>query len=136
MSHLVKFNKWYFISAVLLFVVEILIAVFVHDRFIRPYVGDVLVVILIYCFIKAFVDAPVLLTALFVLLFSFLIEGLQFLNIVHRLGLEHSAIATTVMGNSFAWIDILAYMIGIALVLLVEKRMLPNNSKKGPQAVL
>jgi hypothetical protein len=36
-------------------------------------------------------------------------------------GLEHSAIARVVLGTSFAWIDMLAYTIGILLILLVER---------------
>ena len=35
--------------------VEIVIALYVRDAFVRPYVGDVLVVILIACFIRIFV---------------------------------------------------------------------------------
>ncbi len=120
MGSLLKFNKLYFVLAVLLFGIEILIAKFVHDRIIRPYVGDVLVVILIYCIIKSFLNTPVLMTALSVLLFSFALESLQYLNIVDRLGLQNSKLAI-IIGTSFAWIDLIAYIIGIVLVLLFEK---------------
>jgi hypothetical protein len=129
MSRLLKFNRLYFILAVLIFAIEVLIAIFAHDRFIRPYVGDVLVVILIYFAVKSFLNAPVLTTALSVLAFSFAIEGLQYLNIVDRLGLQSSPIATTIIGTSFAWIDIFAYIIGIVLVLLFEKIILIRNLK-------
>ena len=130
MGSLLKFNRLYFVLAVLIFAIEILIAIFVHDRFIRPYVGDVLVVILIYCAVKSFLDTPVLITALSVLAFSFIIEGLQYLNIVDKLGLQNSTIAATIIGNSFAWIDIFAYIIGIILVLLFEK-IVPILNLKG-----
>ena len=135
MKKRLRFNRKYFVVAVVIFFIEILIAVFVHDRFIRPYVGDVLVVILIYCFVKSFLDLPVLPTALAVLLFSFAIETLQYYEIVNRLGLQDSTIASTVIGNSFAWIDVLAYIIGIILVLCFEfgrgKRMLKANTNTG-----
>ncbi len=36
-----------------LLLTELFIGIFVHDRFIRPYAGDVLVVILIYTFLRA-----------------------------------------------------------------------------------
>jgi hypothetical protein len=129
MRSFLKFEPVYFILAVILFVVEVLIALFVHDHFIRPYVGDVLVVILIYCFVKSFLNTPVLPTALSVLIFSFLIEGLQFVNIVERLGLRDSVILSTVIGTSFAWIDVIAYIAGIATVLFIEKVILNRNSK-------
>ena len=129
MGSLLKFNRPYFVLAALIFAVEILIAIFAHDRIIRPYVGDVLVVILIYCAVKAFLDTPVLTTALSVLAFSFVIEGLQYLNIVERLGLQNSTIAATIIGTSFAWNDIIAYIIGIIPVLLFEKIILIRNLK-------
>ncbi len=117
---MLQFNKIYFALAVLLFTTEVLIALYVHDNFIRPYFGDFLVVILIYCFIKAFLNTKVVPTAIFVLLFAFGVETLQYLNLVVILKLENSKIARTVIGTSFEWIDILTYIIGISIVLLVE----------------
>ena len=127
---LLKFDRVYFVLAVLILVAEINIAVFAHDRIIRPYVGDVLVVILIYCTVKSFFDSPVLSTALSVLAFSFVIESLQYLNVVHRLGLQDSQIATTIIGTSFAWIDIFAYIMGILIVLVCEKIIQIRNAKE------
>jgi hypothetical protein len=100
---------------------EICIALFVHDNFIRPYVGDFLVVILIYCFIQSFFKLPYLPTAVAVLVFSYIIELFQYFNIVEKLGLQHSNIARVVIGTLFAWQDIIAYTAGIGLVILVEK---------------
>ena len=129
MGSLLKFNRSYFVLAVMLFAIEVLIATFAHDRIIRPYIGDVLVVILIYCFVKSVLNTPVLPTAICVLLFSFAIEGLQYLNLVDRLGLQDSKIAATIIGNSFEWIDIFAYVVGIVLVLFFEKIILSRNLK-------
>ena len=42
---MLRFNKTYFLLTILLFCTEVIIALFVHDNFIRPYFGDVLVVI-------------------------------------------------------------------------------------------
>jgi hypothetical protein len=120
MNNFIKFNKRYFLLAVLLFMIEILIAKFAHDEIIRPYFGDLLVVILIYAFVKSFVDAPYLSTALAVLVFSYFVETLQYFHIVQRLGLEHSNIARVVIGTSFEWIDLAAYTIGILIVICVE----------------
>jgi len=116
-----KFNKKYFFLTIVLFAIEVLIALFVHDRIIRPYIGDVLVVILIYCFVKSFLELPVLAVAIFVLLFSFGIEYLQYLNIIEKLGLQESKIARTIIGTSFAWIDLVCYIVGIIITLIGEK---------------
>ena len=114
------FNKKYFYAALLLFLTEVFIALFVRDKFIRPYFGDVLVVIMIYCFVKSFFDLLPLKVAIGVLVFAFIVEFLQYLNIVGKLGLQNSALANTLIGNYFAWKDMMAYVAGFLLVLLIE----------------
>ncbi|MEO8711068.1 MAG: DUF2809 domain-containing protein [Parafilimonas sp.] len=116
-----KFRIKYFISFIILLVIEICIALFAHDNFIRPYLGDFLVVILIYSFIQSFCKLPYFPTAIAVLLFSYIIEVFQYFNIVQILGLQHSTLARTIIGTSFAWQDIVAYTAGIGLVILLEK---------------
>lgn len=118
---MLTFNTKYFLLTILFFIIEVLIALYVHDTIIRPYIGDVLVVILIYCFIKSFLKLSVLPVAIFVLLFSFCVEFFQYLNIIEKLGLQNSKIARTVIGTSFAWIDIVCYIAGIIIVLIAEK---------------
>lgn len=115
------FSKYYFTLAVLLFIIEVVIALYVHDAIVRPYIGDFLVVILLYCFEKAIINFPVLPTATCVLLFAYLIEFLQYLQLVKLLGLQHNTFARIVIGTSFEWGDILVYTFGIGLVVAVEK---------------
>jgi hypothetical protein len=117
---MLRFHRRYFISALFLFIVEVMIALYLHDAIIRPYVGDLLVVILIYCFIKAFFDLPVLPLALYVLLFAYAIEFLQWLQLIKLLGLQHSKLANIILGNLFEWIDMIAYTVGILIVILLE----------------
>ena len=116
------FNKTYFIITVILFLIEVSIALFVKDRFIRPYLGDVLVVILIYCFVKSLVKISVHKAALGVLLFAFCIEILQYFKLVEKMKLQHNTVAKTVIGTSFSWEDMLAYISGILIVIIVENR--------------
>ena len=127
MSHKLTFNWHYFIIALLLFGIEVIIAKFAHDQIIRPYFGDFLVVILIYCFVKSFLNIPYLNTAIAVLIFSFVLEILQYFDIVTRLGLGHSKLARTVIGTSFEWIDLMAYTLGIALVIYLENKLSTKN---------
>ena len=54
---MLTFNLKFFLLALLLFIVEVMIALFVHDNFVRPYVGDYLVVMLIYCAVRTFLNA-------------------------------------------------------------------------------
>jgi hypothetical protein len=115
-----RFHKGYFLIFLCLFITEIIIAAFVHDNFIRPYAGDFLVVIMIYCFVMGWVQAPVTITAIAVLLFAFLVETLQYFNLVRHLGLQHSRLAVIIIGNHFAWSDIIAYTSGVLLILCLE----------------
>lgn len=114
------FHKKYFYFTLLLFVIEVCIAVFVDDRFIRPFIGDVLVVILIYCFMRTFWPIKPAILALSVFVFACVIEILQYFNFVRVLGLEKYKIAVVVLGSSFDWKDIIAYAIGSAIVLWLE----------------
>ena len=60
----------YAIITLALLVVEILIALYIHDDFIRPYIGDVLVVIVIYTFIRIIIPEKIKLLPLYVFLFE------------------------------------------------------------------
>lgn len=127
---MLQFNRTYFAFTVFLFLLETAIALFVHDNFIRPYFGDFLVVMLLYCFLKSFIKVSVWAAAGLVLLFSFAIEIAQYFNMVEKLGLEHYKIAKVVLGNSFAWMDLLAYVLGILAVISIEKFTLKRENKK------
>lgn len=124
-----QFNKKYFLLTVLLFIIELWIGIYMHDKIIRPYMGDLLVVILIYCFIKSFFTFSVKHTAIGVLIFSFAIEFLQYFKLVDLLGLEDNKLARIVIGSSFSWEDLMAYLAGILLVLFAENKW----SKKASQ---
>ena len=120
-TRMLRFQKGYFLLFILLFITEVLIALFLHDRFIRPYFGDFLVVILIYCFCRTFRPFPVTWLAISVLIFAYFIEMLQYFKITNWLHLQDSKLATTILGSSFEWTDILAYTLGIILVVAIEK---------------
>ena len=119
---MLRFHKTYFLLSVLLFVIEVLIALYVRDSFIRPYFGDFLVVILLYCGIRSFLNIPVKTAAIAVLLFAYAIETAQYFQLVRYLGLEQNAVAKTVIGSSFEWGDMLAYTLGILVILWIEQR--------------
>jgi hypothetical protein len=119
---MLRFHKAYFALFLLLFITEVIIAIFVHDNFVRPYLGDFLVVILIYCFVMSWLDTPVKPTAVAVLLFAYAVEALQYFKLVKHLGLQHSRLANVIIGNHFAWSDMIAYTLGILLVLMLERK--------------
>jgi hypothetical protein len=115
------FNPRYFNIAVVIFVIEVLIALYVKDKFIRPYVGDVLVVIMIYCFVRAYVDASAIKVSAFVLAFAVTLEILQYFRLIDLVGLRHNKLARIVIGTKFEWLDLVAYVMGIGIVIVVER---------------
>lgn len=124
---MIKFNRIYFTLTILILAIEIWIALFVHDNFVRPYLGDFLVVILIYCAIKSFFNISVRITAILVLCFAYCIELLQYFKIVTVLGLEKFKIARILIGTSFSWEDLVAYTLGIGFILLLENYFLHST---------
>ena len=101
--------------------VEILISRFAHDRFIRPYAGDFLVPILLYCLVQSAGRRPVGRVLAAVLLVAYLVELGQYFHLVARLGLAHSRVARLMLGSAFSWADMLAYTLGALLVLGTER---------------
>ena len=117
----IKFSLIYLIITVLLFLTEIVIAtVLKHNFFVRAYLGDVFVVMLMYYFIKAFFDfEPVkLISGIFI--FSCLIEFLQYFHFAEELGFKDNRLMMIVLGNSFSWLDILCYFAGCLVLFLIE----------------
>ena len=57
-------------ASIIVFIIELIIALYVHDRIIRPYIGDMLVVVLVYCFVRVFVPRGMKRLPLYVFLFA------------------------------------------------------------------
>jgi hypothetical protein len=115
----VGFSKKYAVLSVGLFVVEIFIALFVHDRLVRPFVGDMLVVILIFTLCRSVIKTNYFWLAFCVLIFSFAIEIGQYFNLISILGLQHSAPARIIIGVTFDFHDLLAYSAGVLLICVI-----------------
>lgn len=114
------FKISYFIAFISIFFIEILIAKYLHDQFVRGFIGDVLVVILIYCFCQTFIKADHKKIALGVFLFACCVEILQAFNFVKLLHLENNKLASIVLGSTFDWKDILAYFVGFVICLKIK----------------
>jgi hypothetical protein len=70
--------------------------------------------------VRAFFSLSPLKAVVGVLLFSYLIETLQYFHILKRLGWEDAVLARVILGNGFEWWDLVAYTLGAATVVLVE----------------
>ncbi len=121
-STLLNFKKGYFLIAIILFLIELYIALYIKEPIIRHFFGDVLVVILIYTFIKSFFNFSVKSTAIGVLIFSYAIEIFQYFKGIELLGLQDNYLARLIIGTTFTWSDLIAYVLGYVLILFFEKR--------------
>ena len=101
----------YLFAFFVLLAIEICIALFVRDDFLRPYVGDMLVTVLLCCLCR--VVFPKFSPAVPLFLFAAAVEGLQWLRITEKLGLQGTALGI-MLGSTFDWKDILCYAAGCA----------------------
>lgn len=117
----------YIIAFVLTVVTEVCIALWIHDGFIRPYLGDVFVVFGVYFFVRIFIPEKVMLMPLYVFLFAVFVECMQYINIVSLLGLENNFFFKILIGSTFDWSDILCYFVGCTFLMIYE---LANKYKR------
>ena len=117
----IGFHKRHLAVFVPVLLLEVCIALFVRDRFVRPFVGDVLVVILVCSFVRVFLDGPATQIAIGVFVFACLVELGQYLDLVSVLQLEGSKVASIIIGSTFDWKDILAYGVGMAIVIVAGR---------------
>ena len=110
----------YLLATVFIFLLELFIALFVRDNFIRPYVGDMLVVVLVYTFLRIIFPERPRLLPLYVFLFAAGVEALQGIRIVELLGLQNNRFFSVLIGTTFDWKDIVCYGVGCVMLGLWE----------------
>ena len=107
-----RFKTTFFFAFLFFFLIETAIALFINDTVIRPFIGDVLVVICIYFFLRSFLPFSHLQIVIAVLVFSFLVEIGQYFNLIKILKLNNNRVARIIIGTTFCPADFLAYFIG------------------------
>lgn len=115
-----KFSKTYFLATIILLIVETGIAIFVHDTFIRPFVGDTLALILVYCGLKTIIRGKKLKIAALSLGIALSIEALQATPFIDWVGLSHNKVARIILGSTFDGLDVLAYSVGALLIIIFD----------------
>ena len=124
---MIQFNKIYFIGFILIFIIEIVIAKYATG-FIRHTIGDVLATIFLYCLIKSFISISTNKTLLIVFIISFIIEFLQLTNFQNLYPEKMEKYLRIILGTSFSIGDLIAYLVGLTLVYIVERRNTNNVS--------
>ena len=111
----------YFLIFFGLLATEIVIALFVNDAFVRPYVGDMLVTLLLCCLCRVIVPNNVRLLPVYVFIFAAAVEIGQYFDLVALLDLENNRILSIALGRTFSWLDIGCYAGGCAAAFLVDQ---------------
>ena len=129
----IQFHKINFLVFIGILSIEVLIALFVRDRFIRPFLGDVLVVCLIYFFVASFIRVPFTKLLVGVLLFAFGVEFSQYFGLAEWIGCQDNSICQIILGATFDWLDLLAYLAGGVMCYYANTRLIPklySNDKR------
>ncbi len=121
------FKKTYFILFLILFLIEASIAYFLKTGFIRHTFGDFLVVILLYCLLKSFLNAKPITMAIIVLVISFIIEFLQLTPFLEWFNLHDNTFAKIILGSTFHISDLVAYTLGVITIIIAESKLKQTN---------
>lgn len=114
----------YAVLTVAVLAVEILIALFAHDGVVRPFLGDVLVVVLLFCALRTVLPrASGARLAGSVLLFACAVEVSQAFDLVALLGLQDNRLLSTALGRTFSCWDFVAYFAGYLACLALDRAL-------------
>ena len=119
--------------SVLLLGIEILIGLFAHG-WVRSYLGDVLVVILLYTIVRTVIpnkNIHWLIIPSVIVLFAFAVEFLQLWGFCDRFGITNELLRI-IIGTGFSRIDLACYLAGIipcyvSEFLLAKSRVRSRN---------
>ena len=120
----IRFDIKPFLIFLAIFLIEVIIALFINDSFIRPYGGDILVVMLMYYFIKSFIETKPLYIIIGVVLFAYLVEVGQYFRLVEILNMQDNKVMCVVIGSSFSWWDIVCYTVGGLICYFIDRKEL------------
>ena len=130
------FRPIYLVVAAVLFIVEVAIARgAIPGAFVRNSIGDVLVLALLYYFLRGVTKSSVAAALIVGLAIGLTAEVLQFLHLADLLGLKQDSLPYIILGNTFSYSDLLMYGIGGVLAawldaLVLQQRRAPHH----PQA--
>ena len=125
-----KVRRFYGAAALVILAAEVLIALFLRDGFVRPYGGDILAALFVYCLARLLFPqrARWLPWAVFALCCG--VELLQSIDAVALLGLQGSTFLSVLCGRTFDGADILCYAVGClaagAWQAVPEPRFIPD----------
>ena len=107
--------------SLLLLGIEVLIGMFGHG-WVRSYLGDVLVVILLYTIVRTIIPnkkIPWFIIPTVIVIFAFIVEFLQLWGFCDKFGITNKLLRI-IIGTGFSIIDLVSYLIGIIPCYIAE----------------
>lgn len=117
---MLKKRLFYLLATIAIIGIEVLIALFVNDAFIRPYIGDVIVVFAVYTFARIFIPDGLVLMPVYVFIFACFVEILQYVHILDRFGLQDNRFLSILVGGTFDFKDLVCYFVGCMILSMFE----------------
>ncbi len=112
---------------------EFIIGIYFHDDFVRPFLGDVIIAIVLYSFVRIFFPEKLYLLSVAVFVFAAAVEFSQMIPLCDLLGVKNNFLRT-IMGVSFAWQDIICYAVGCMITSIYDiflfKRKTSDETEK------
>lgn len=105
------FKYKYLGLAAIVFFIELFIALYVKDTFVRPYGGDILAVLFVYYLLRTVIKSSVIKLVFCAFIISLVIEFVQYFKLIGYLGITKNSWLYIIIGASFSWGDILCYII-------------------------
>jgi len=122
----------YALLAGAIFLIEVIIALWWRDDFVRPYLGDVLAVALVYLALRAMTRLDPLGAAGVALVVAVAIELGQLVHVLDAVGLGGNRLARVVLGGVFDPRDIACYLVGAVAALGLDMTLLRESSARDP----
>lgn len=115
------FRPLYFTLALVIFAIEVAIARgYIPGQFVRNSLGDVLVLALVYFFLRSVTTHSPVETFVVSLVIGFAVELLQYIHLADMLGLEQGSFLAIVIGNTFSLLDVAMYLLGDSLAVCLD----------------
>ncbi len=111
----------------ILVLLEVVIALYVRDSFIRPYGGDIIVIGVLYALVRIIFPDGMALLPLYLFLLACLVEVGQAIDYVSLLGLGDIGFFKVLMGTAFSWIDIICYLAGSVICFAIQRVTVKTN---------
>lgn len=122
----------YALLAGAVFLIEVAIALWWRDDFVRPYLGDVLAAMLVYFVLRAATCLDKIAAAGVALAVAVAIELGQLVHVLDTVGLAGNRVARVVLGGVFDPADLMCYLMGAIAALVLDVAWLKRSSALGP----